>query len=34
MSTYNVPNRVEVLKHKFTQSIGLPFRELLPEQVK
>ncbi|MFB2769103.1 IS4 family transposase [Pelatocladus sp. BLCC-F211] len=33
MSTYNVPNRVKILKQKFTQSLGLPFREVLPEQV-
>lgn len=26
-----VPNRVEILKHKFTQSLGLPFRDLLSE---
>lgn len=27
----SVPNRVEILKHKFTQSLGLPFRDLLSE---
>ena len=26
-----MPNRVEILKQKFTTSVGLPFRELLPE---
>lgn len=26
-------NRVTILKEKFTQSLGLPFRELLPESV-
>ena len=26
-----MPNRVEILTHKFTTSVGLPFRELLPE---
>lgn len=26
-----VPNRVKILKDKFTQSLGLPFQELLPE---
>ena len=26
-----VPNRVKILKHKFTQSLGLPFRDLLSE---
>ncbi len=31
MTTTTVPNRVQVLKTKFTQSLGLPFRELLPE---
>ncbi len=33
MSNYNVPNRVKILKQKFTQSLGLPFQEVLPEQV-
>lgn len=31
MTTPNIANRVKILKHKFTTSIGLPFRELLPE---
>lgn len=31
MTTTTVPNRVQVLKTKFTQSLGLPFPELLPE---
>ena len=26
-----MPNRAEILKQKFTQSLGLPFRELLPQ---
>lgn len=26
-----MPNRVEILKQKFAQSVGLPFRNLLPE---
>lgn len=29
MSISTVPNRAEILKQKFTQSIGLPFQELL-----
>ena len=28
-----VTNRVKILKQKFSQSLGLPFRELLPEFV-
>ena len=28
-----VTNRVKILKQKFSQSWGLPFRELLPESV-
>ncbi len=31
MSISNISNRVEILKQKFTQSIGLPFQEILPE---
>jgi len=31
MSSVTLPNRVEVLKQKFTQSWGLPFRDLLSE---
>jgi hypothetical protein len=27
----NIPNRVQILKQNFTNSIGLPFRDLLPE---
>lgn len=27
------PNRVQILKQKFTQSFGLPFRDLLPESI-
>lgn len=26
-----MPNRAEILKQKFSQSLGLPFRKLLPE---
>ncbi len=28
-----MPKRVEILKHKFSNSIGLPFKDLLPETV-
>ncbi len=28
-----IPNRVEILKQKFTQSAGLPLRELLPQSM-
>ncbi len=31
MTTYTVPKRVDILKQKFSNSIGLPFKELLPE---
>ncbi len=31
MTTPNIPNRVHILKEKFTTSVGLPFRDLLPE---
>lgn len=31
MSTSTVPNSARILKQKFTQSMGLPFKELLPE---
>ena len=30
-TTTTVPNRVQVLKTKFTTSLGLPFRDILPE---
>lgn len=33
MSNTNIPNRAKILKQKFTQSIGLPFRDLLPESI-
>ncbi|BAZ14897.1 hypothetical protein NIES4071_67670 [Calothrix sp. NIES-4071] len=33
MLTSKIPNRVEIIKQKFTQSVGLPFRELLPQSV-
>lgn len=31
MTITNIPNRVEILKQKFTNSLGLPSRDLLPE---
>ncbi len=31
MTISTLPSRVQILKQKFTQSLGLPFRELLPE---
>lgn len=31
MSTSTLPSPVQILKQKFTQSLGLPFQELLPE---
>jgi len=31
MSIPNIPNRVRILKQKFTNSLGLPFQGLLPE---
>jgi len=31
MTTSNIPNPVQILKEKFRASVGLPFRELLPE---
>lgn len=31
MTTPTLPNRVKILKQKFTQSLGLPFRDLLLE---
>lgn len=33
MITYTMPKRVQILKHKFSTSIGLPFKDLLPEAV-
>ncbi len=33
MTNNSVSNRVRILKDKFTQSLGLPFREVLPESV-
>jgi hypothetical protein len=33
MSTSTLPNRVQILQQKFTQSLGLPFRDLLPKSV-
>jgi hypothetical protein len=31
MTITTVTNRVKILKEKFTQSLGLPFQNLLPE---
>ena len=31
MTIPTLPNRVQILKQKFTQGLGLPFRDLLPE---
>ena len=31
MTTFNIPNRVQILKRKFTNSVGLPFCNPLPE---
>lgn len=31
MSISNIPNRVQILKTKFTQNLGLPFQEILPQ---
>jgi hypothetical protein len=28
-----MPNSAEILKQKFTHSLGLPFQEILPESV-
>lgn len=33
MTINTVPNRAKILKYKFMQSLGLPFREVLPEAV-
>ncbi len=33
MTATTVPNRVKILKDKFTNSIGLPFQELLSESM-
>lgn len=33
MTITSIPNRVQILKQKFTQSLGLPFQDLLPESV-
>lgn len=33
MSISNIPNRVQILKAKFTQSLGLPFQEILSESM-
>ena len=31
MTITSIPNRVQILKQKFTNSLGLPFQDLLPE---
>jgi hypothetical protein len=31
MTITTVPNRVKILKYKFEQTLGLPFRNLLPD---
>jgi hypothetical protein len=31
VNIHHIPNRVKLLKQKFINSLGLPFRELLPE---
>ncbi len=33
MTIINIPKRVQILRQKFTQSLGLPFQELLPEAI-
>lgn len=33
MSVSTLPNRVQILKQKFTKSLGLPFQDLLPESI-
>jgi Insertion element 4 transposase N-terminal len=33
MTISTVTNRVQILKEKFTQSLGLPFQELLPQSL-
>ncbi len=33
MAVTNISKRVQILNQKFTQSLGLPFRELLPEAI-
>jgi hypothetical protein len=33
MNISTVPKRVQILKEKFTQSLGLPFQELLPQSL-
>lgn len=33
MSNPTISNRVQTLKQKFTNSLGLPFQELLPESI-
>lgn len=33
MTLSSGPNHVQILKQKFTQSLGLPFQDLLPESV-
>ncbi len=31
MTIINIPKRVQILRQKFSNSLGLPFQELLPE---
>ena len=31
MTIINIPKRVQILRQKFSSSLGLPFQELLPE---
>jgi hypothetical protein len=33
MAVTNISKRVQILKQKFTQSLGLPFQELLTEAI-
>jgi hypothetical protein len=33
MTIATIPNRVKILKQKFTQSLGLPFRDLLSQSI-
>jgi hypothetical protein len=33
MTIINIPKRVQILRQKFTNSLGLPFQELLPESI-
>lgn len=33
MTIINIPKRVQILRQKFNNSLGLPFQELLPESI-